>query len=848
MFNWFGLDRLFVLAARKLLYYWVRTQVLPENLAELQLDPNKPVCYVLQTRFFSNLLVLETETRKHDLPRALSGMKCAVLKESRSLFFLTRAETSGPLQKNRFAYSPRYIRLVQAVMQNPDLDVQLVPVTILWGRSPDKESSWFKVLFADSWASPGVLKQAITIMLHGRQTLVKFSPPVSLRSVVSEGLSEERTLRKLSRVLRVHFHRQREVAIGPDLSHRRTFVNSLLAAPAVHEAIVEEANEKGMSLEQATAQARKYAEEVAADYSYPIIRFFDIFLTWLWTRLYDGVDVHHFEEVAKLAQDHEIIYVPCHRSHIDYLLLSYVIFHRGLMTPHIAAGANLNLPVVGGLLRRAGAFFLRRTFKGNNLYGAVFNEYLHLMIAKGYSIEYFIEGGRSRTGRLLQPRPGMLNMTARSYLRDFSRPIAFVPAYIGYERLFEGRTYIGELQGKAKQKESIWSLLMTVRKLKKNFGKVHLSFGQPIMLETMLDKANLAWRDTPVPDDAKLPWFTNTVDHLAENINTNINRAAVVNPINLMALALLSNPKHAMDEDALLRQLSIYRKLVKRSAYSEHVVLTTMNSKEIVAYGEQLKMVQRRKHPLGDLLYLHEEDALLLTYFRNNVLHLFTLPSLLACLFLYNGELHRDQVISLVRSIYPFLRSELFLPWDDEALEGVIDHYINLMAELGLVIRRTPEMITCTSPNSEEYAQLTILGRAVRQTVVRYYMAISLLTQQGSGNISQKRLEDLCHLLAQRLSFLYEFNAPEFFDKALFRNFIDTLKKTGHLTVTADNNLGFDDRLIEIASQAQLILPAEIRQTTIQITRVTDEEIEAALAAAAEKKEKKDKKKEKAAA
>jgi glycerol-3-phosphate O-acyltransferase len=848
MLNWLGLDRLFILIARKLLYIWVRPQVLPENLADLELDPNKPVCYVLQTRFLSNLLVLETETRKLDLARPLSRIKSPLLREDSSVFFLTRSDNGGPLQKNRFAYSPRYVRLMQAARQNPELDVQLVPVSILWGRSPDKENSIFKILFADSWATPGVLKQIITIMLHGRDTLVKFSPPVSLRAIANEDMSEERALRKLSRVLRVHFHRQREVAIGPDLSHRRTLVNSILNATAVQAVMADEVREKGITPEAAREQAVRYANEIAADYSHPIIRLFYVFLTWLWTRLYDGVQVHHFDEVTKLAQTHEIIYTPCHRSHIDYLLLSYVIYQRGLMTPHIAAGANLNMPVVGSILRRAGAFFLRRSFKGNHLYGAVFNEYLHLMISKGYSIEYFIEGGRSRTGRLLQPRPGMLAMTVRSYLRDSSRPIAFIPAYIGYERLFEGRTYIGELLGKAKKKENIWDLLMTVRKLKKNFGEVHLSFGEPIFLEGVLDHANPAWREVSDAENMRSPWLTQTIDVLAENITTNINRAVVVNPINLMALVLLSSPKHAMDEDALIRQLGLYRRLVKMGGYDSRVELTTMDSQSIVAYGQQLRLVQRRKHPLGDLIYLYEEDALLLTYFRNNVLHLFAIPSLAACLFLYNGELRRSEAINLVRSIYPFLRSELFLPWPEEEIDAVINQQVDLLITMGLLIQRNAEMIACTSPNSEEYAQLSVLGRAVRQTVVRYYMVITLLTQVGSGKLNQKRLEDLCYLLAQRLSFLYEFNAPEFFDKALFRNFIETAKKTGFLTVNDDKQLGFDHRLIAIAGQAQLILPAEIRQTTQQIMRVTDEEIEIALAEIESKAEKKAEKKEKTAA
>ncbi len=761
--------------------------------------------------------------------------------EDRSLFFLMRSDNPSPLQRNRFAHSPRFVRLVQAVQANPSLDVQLVPVTILWGRSPDKESSIFKLLFADSWATPGMFKQFITILLHGRQTLVKFNAPISLRSIVNEGLTEEITLRKLARVLRVHFRRQREVAIGPDLSHRRTLVRSLLNTPPVKAAIAREAAEKSITPEKAEERALKYADEIAADYSHPIIRILHIFLTWLWTRLYDGVEVHHFDHVREVAHEHEIIYVPCHRSHIDYLLLSYVIYTRGLVCPHIAAGANLDMPVVGSILRRGGAFFLRRSFKGNFLYAAVFNEYIHLITSKGYSIEYFIEGGRSRTGRLLSPRTGMLWMTLKSYLRDHRRPIAFVPAYIGYEKLMEGKTYVGELSGKPKQKESIWGIISTVRKIQKTFGKVQLSFGEPIYLSSMLDEEYPTWRDITVADDEKPDWMTRTVDRLAQNINTNINSTASVNPVNLLSLVLLSMPKHAMDEDALSRQIDRYRELLARVPYSDRIEITALSGKEVIAYGENLKLLQRIRHPLGDMISLGEDEAMLLTYFRNNVLHLFTLPSLIACLMLHNNELHRDQVVRLVRSIYPFLQSELFLPWCNEAVEDVIQKLLDALIEAQLLTARNAAgVIACPSPNSEEYAELSVLGQGVRQNLERYYMTVSLLTQQGSGSITQKRLEDLCQLLAQRLSILHEFSAPEFSDKALFHTFVETLRETGQIHTDDTDHLTFDHHLMDVAEGARLILPPDMRQAIQQITRVTDEEVEAAMAAT-EKKKKKDK-------
>jgi glycerol-3-phosphate O-acyltransferase len=256
------------------------------------------------------------------------------------------------------------------------------------------------------------------------------------------------------------------------------------------QAIVDEAERENISLEKAKAQALRYGNEIASDYTYTAIRFLEVVLSWFWNKIYDGIKVNHIEGVQKVAQGHEVIYVPCHRSHIDYLLLSYLLFRNGLTPPHIAAGINLNMPVIGSLLRRGGAFFMRRTFKGNPLYTSVFNEYLHTLFTKGFPVEYFVEGGRSRTGRMLQPKTGMLAITLRSFLRSSRMPIVFVPVYIGYERVLEGRTYLGELRGASKKKESIFDIFKVIGALKQRFGQVAVNFGEPIKLAEFLDANN----------------------------------------------------------------------------------------------------------------------------------------------------------------------------------------------------------------------------------------------------------------------------------------------------------------------------------------------------------------------
>src|SRR5690606_37780798 len=229
--------------------------------------------------------------------------------------------------------------------------------------------------------------------------------------------------------------------------------------------------------------------------------------------------------------------------HIDSMLLGYIVSHHGLSIPHTAAGINLDLPIIGSILRRGGAFILRRSFKGNRLYATVFNAYMHQILTRGHAIEYFVEGGRSRTGRLLRAKGGMLAMTVNSYMRAPRRPIAFVPVYFGYEKLIEGDSFISELGGAEKQKESLLGLVRSVKALRESFGKVYVNVGEPIELASALDVLQVEWRDAEFPDDERPEWLNDVVEELGSRIMRGINSAAAVTPIGLLATILLSTPK-----------------------------------------------------------------------------------------------------------------------------------------------------------------------------------------------------------------------------------------------------------------------------------------------------------------
>ncbi|MDH5822043.1 glycerol-3-phosphate 1-O-acyltransferase PlsB [Luteimonas sp. RD2P54] len=811
----------------RLLSPWIGLKIEPQD-PEGYVD-QRPVCYVLEDYGLSNALILERACREAGMPSPLQPLPGDPLGRKRAYVALSRRNAGSTLnalapgkRPPQKTHSESLARLLEAHRTDPALDVQLLPVSIFVGRSPDKASGWFSVLFSENWALVGRFRRLLAILLNGRDTLVRFAAPVDLRASIAEDLSPERTVRKVSRVLRTHFNRIREAIIGPDLSTRRLLVDKVLAAPAVKEAIADQARRAGSSPEEAWRKAHAYAYEIAADYSHPVVRSASFLLTTVWNRIFRGVLVHHLDALKAAAPGHEIVYVPSHRSHMDYLLLSYLLYNRGIVPPHIVAGINLNLPVIGTVLRKGGAFFIRRSIRGNALYSTVLAEYVAQLVAGGYSIEYFVEGGRSRTGRLLAPKGGMVSMTVRAFLRQPTRPVLFQPVYIGYEKLMEGDSYLDELSGKPKEKESIWQLLLGIpRVLRSNYGQVVVNFGEAIPLADMLAEHASAWDGRPLPDEERPDWLSRTVDATAQRIQQNINRAADVNPINLLALALLSTPKHAMGEADLLAQISLSKTLLAEVPYSDLVTVTPHAPAEIVAHGEEIGVLNRVAHPLGDVFRVDDETAVLLSYFRNNVVHLYTASAWIACCFLHNRRMSHANLLRLGRAVYPFLQGELFLPWSAEEFAERIDRTIGVFEREGLLERVGEDdggIFQRNVGQSDEVFRLRALGHPLQQAFERYYIAISVLAKNGPGTLGAGELESLCQLAAQRLSLLYAPAAPEFFDRSLFRGFIQKLRQLELVKLDGNSKLTFDQRLDAWARDAKVILGRELRHTIEKVS------------------------------
>ena len=513
---------------------------------------------------------------------------------------------------------------------------------------------------------------------------------------------------------------------------------------------------------------------------------------------------------------HQLIYLPNHRSHIDYLLLSYVIFKEGLALPYIAAGDNLNMPVIGRILKGGGAFFIRRSFRDNPLYAAILSEYVRELVQMGVPVEYFIEGGRSRTGRLLKPKLGMLSMTVDGWIRTQNRPLAFVPVYIGYEKLVEGRAHLGELYGEKKKKESLFSSIRSIFKLRGQFGKVTTRFGEPIILGQWLDSHSPDWSDAGQENLKQQNWFRHMVKDLSRNIMMQINRAAVVNPVNLIATTLLATPRQSIDEYDLLQLCEFYQKLIQSQPQLGSIRIQDKVNEESLQRIKHQGLIHIREHQLGNIVYLKPEHAVLMSYYRNNSLHTLIVPSLTVCCFLNIRHISEPKLIEIVTYVYPFLASELHLPWDEQQLDEFIPQVIEFLIKEKLLTRKGDKLLR---PNRSDvhYLMLSRLAHIAQPLLERYYMTFMILWQSGDRPLTEEQIEQRCHLVAQKVSMIYGINSPDYFDRELFGHFIETLAKLDFIEFDDNGHVMFQESFNQINVDIRVLLSVEVRSTILQL-------------------------------
>lgn len=799
--------------------YWpirllTRFEIILDRDTEQSVVGTKQVVYIMRSTSAADHLVaraalVQANLPSIDEPLLINGQSFA------RLMYVAPSET-----QQAEAAVDEFQQLLQAHERDSSVSVQLVPVGVFWGRKSGQERREGKPMVGDL-DNPGMWRKFWLVLFSGRNILVRASRPVQLRDMADKFGSSRTIAHKLARVARVHFVRLRHAVAGPKVTDRELVIENLLNSAALQKAIEDEAKSKKVSIEQARKTAYKYLDEIAANYSETLVRILDRFMAWLWSRIYNGIHIEGGERIRALAQaGHEVIYVPCHRSHMDYLLLSYVIYKEGLVPPHIAAGVNLDFFPAGPLFRRGGAFFIRRSFKGNKLYSAVFREYLNRLFQKGYPVEYFTEGGRSRTGRLLSPKTGMIAMTVQGMLRGQTRPLSIVPVYLGYEHVMEVGTYLKELKGKSKEKESVFQVLSTLRHLR-NFGHGFVTFGEPINLGETLDTLQPNWRDAithGAEEPSRPKWLTPTVNILAEQIMHRINDAAALNSVNLSALALLSAEQYALTREELIAQLDIYTQILREVPYSKGSYVPHQSGAELWQLASIHDKFSVEQDDLGEMIKLEGTNAIAMTYYRNNIMHMMIVPCVIAAYATAYSRFTVAEVADLLEQMQPLLQDELFVSHSRDRMQLWAHALIEQLHEMQLLTRTESQLgesvFAAPSRDSQAYFQLQLLARSAGETLQRYAIVLELLQQAGA--ISRGDLESHAVQLAERLSAMHGVNAPEFFDRKVISGLISTLKSEAFIQVNADGQFEADARVGPFSDRIDCMLEPAVLQTIRQ--------------------------------
>ncbi len=363
-------------------------------------------------------------------------------------------------------------------------------------------------------------------------------------------------------------------------------------------------------------------KEIKAEYSPSFVKKMGSFLDMPFSKLYDGINLNVAPnvDIERLAKEKCLIFVPNHQSHADYLALNYIIHTRfdGKVPVHIAGGINLNIFPIGVMFRKSGCFFIRRSFQDDNNYKLTLEAYLYYLLKEGHPIEFFFEGGRSRTGKLLPPRFGLFSMliTAHEQLvkeDPNAKPMVFVPVSIMHEFVPEEKSLIKELGGGKKEKESSTQLFKLYKLLSKELGTIHINIGSPI--------------DKTLSSD-----FKTSIHKMAFKCYRAVGKGICVTPISLLGLILLDEPSGALTFNQILEKVKLVLIYcghldveVSNSLLGDKVEKSIRRGLELLIRDKKIKVIEKDK--LHQTFYAVETNRRMeLLYFKNSILHHFLVP------------------------------------------------------------------------------------------------------------------------------------------------------------------------------------------------------------------------------
>lgn len=527
----------------------------------------KTVVYVLRNLSVLDFLALDTLTRARKLPGigfaqdmpgwlgvASPGGEdiAATLSENTStVLFLKRAPGWLAQVRRGRKEGDAILQELIALQRSGKRKIVLIPQVFVWTRRPEAVGQRWADVLLGTVDFPGDLRALSQFALNFNNGVLRSGEPIDLGDYLAsagDGDGTEVLVRRLTYALMRKVERERRAIVGPMAKPADRVREEVLRTPALQKAIAELAGPGQPQRQLLIDKARRMLSQMQATPDNEAIAAMEIAVQWTVDHMFESMDVDEegMARVRDAVQRGPVILLPNHRSHLDYILLTYVMRKNALAPPMIAAGDNLSFFPMGLVFRSGGAFFIRRAFQGDRLYVAVVDAYLRRLIRDGYAIEFFLEGGRSRTGKMLPPKTGLLSMVIDAALALEGKSLSIIPVSVGYERTLEEKSYARERLGEKKNKEGAVAMLRNAARLTEKYGRANLQFGKVIEFSDVRSR----WpADLPVGAERRALLLK-----LAHEVLFEINRVTQVSPGAIVAVVLLSHPGRGLAHADLLAE------------------------------------------------------------------------------------------------------------------------------------------------------------------------------------------------------------------------------------------------------------------------------------------------------
>lgn len=551
-------------------------------------------------------------------------------------------------------------------------DPYLIPLRVLW-LAPIKRGrravSWWDVLRpGDSRDPRGLRARWIRMARPGRIRLIAATGEHV--SALSEDYMSSGQVDPLSNYVTrrawLILDRAERKLVGNRYKIPRFVPEAILSRREFLEAVDAVAAETAMPSAMAREKAERYLREIAATHSPYVIDLIANAIHKLYSQGYGDIEYPEDDvrRLAALGDGDPIIFLPAHRSNLDRLSLQFMLWENDFPPNHTAGGINLNFFPVGPLVRRTGVFFIRRSFKDNPLYKMVLRSYLDYLVEKRFPLEWYMEGGRSRSGKLMPPRLGLLSYVVDSMSRGKAEDLQLIPVSIAYDQIQDVPDYAREAQGKDKEKESLGWMLKAVRSLRRRYGDIHIRFGQPVSARSMVGSFDAA--ETSVG-----------LQKLSFEVMYRIGQVTPITPTALVSVALLAARGTAKTSDQLAeetarlvefaraRRLPTTEEADLRDPARVAVILDWLAEHDNVSSHEALG---RR------VFWLDENQMIRISYYRNVIVHFFVdraLAEMAIDSVAEAGDERTDEVREALLGFRDLLKFEFFFPEKDEFLANI---------------------------------------------------------------------------------------------------------------------------------------------------------------------------------